>query len=630
MTNLALTFSPQLDFPWAQDALQPSSRADDFLEVPLAQAYRSASKPILITESPAPLKYSNAPAPQKKLVQFVGLPKAKKQSRKVVVRHKFSNFSNLPQERFKSLPKKSRAERPREDERDEAKPTWNDDTKTVGVFDTKVSRQQPLSVKQAIKSQIPSKSKSVTTFENWDDLPVSQPKKKPVRSASRGAMPTEIQADNLEFKFVSDQTAVISRLEKDLKSEREARLAIGKQMQQRMHQIEHYRHVNAELTEVKKVFQARAAAKKQTSPRKMQVDDRAPVKPTVLQRPAQHIAISKPEDFGGREQEDRRRKLADDDIIHDRRGGNIYEPPTKDEEPILIEVEEDLKPMVLKAKDRPRAPVRQPEVRAPKPRPPPEAYPSPPGVRPPANYQSRSPRNRTSPKASAQATFFKATEKPYRANQSTFDAAERPLLPMMQTISNAIARADRAERYGVQSTIGLVSRVSARYIAFYADNIADLLVDDLFEDTIRELNRIESYEESRLKREFADEADAYLHSLVHEFQTTADEVMHKYKQPLPLPQLSLEPADSEPVILIEDQKKDWEIQLDTEDLRSIHEYRRKTYAYSQTLTCEDMPLWEAYAVLGEVFLAQVLDDVMEEFGSAADDFADRVIGQEFL
>jgi len=627
MTNLALTFAPQLDFPWAQDGSLPAPRADDFLEVPLAQAYKSAAAPILITEKPVPLKYSNASQPQKKLVQFTGVPKSKK-ARKVVVRHKFSNFSNLPNERFKNLPKKSKASRPKEEEKAESKPTWNDDTKTIGVFDTRVTKQQPLSVKLAIKSQGPSKSKSVTTFENWDDMPMKPTKQKNARatSASRGGRVEEFQVDNLDFKFVSDQTAVISQLEKDLRSEKEARLAIGKQMQQRMQQIESYRQTNAELMHAKKEFQQRTVARKQSSPRKMQVDDRATVKPAPKPKPTQNIAIARPEDFVRKDQEEWRRKLAEDDVIHDRKGGNIYEPPTKDEEPILIEVEEDLTPMVLRAQTKPKPSQRQ-EAAVPKPRtqhvyptpipakPQPTVYPTPPGIRPP-EYGSRSPKYQISPKHSA---------------HNSVNFAEKPLHPMMQTISNALAKADRAERYGVQSTIGLVSRVSARYIAFYADNIADLLVDDLFEDTIRELNRIESYEESRLKREFADEADAYIHSLVHEFQTTADQVMHKYKQPVShyVPDVDQEIEEAK-AIYIEDAKKDWEIQLDTEVLRSIHEHRRETYQYAQTRECDGLPLWEAYTTLGEAFLQDVLEEVLNEFSSAADEFTDRVIGQEFM
>jgi hypothetical protein len=581
MTNFAVTFSPQLDFPWAQADSQPVSRADDFLEVPMEQAYRSAAKPVLITEQPVPLKFTHAPSPHKKLVQFAGLPKAKRAARKIVVRHKFSNFSNVPLERVKSLPR--RAKEKGGEVRPDTKPDWNTDVKTVGVFDTRETKQQPLSVKLALKSHAPQKSKSVTTFETWDDLPVKALPRKSKLGSHVQALPAG--EDNLEMKFVSDQTAVIGQLEKHLQAEKEARLAIGKQMQLRMQQIENYRQVNADLMQAKKAFQQKAP-KKQTSPRRLQVDA-----PKTAQKPK--ISIPRPDDFASRDLEARRLKLGEDEVVHDRRGGNIYEPPTKDEEPILIEVEDRVTPMVLKAPDR---------VETLRPVP---AYQTPPGVRPPPQEKTRSPRHLAS-------------------GGKSFGLAG--LHPMMQTISSALAKAERAERYGVEGTIGLVSRVSARYIAFYADNIADLLVEDLFEDTIRELNRIETYEEARLKREFADEADAYMHSLVHEFQSTAELIMHKYERPLHIPQLE---APSE-AIFIEDSQKDWEINLDTETLRSIHEHRRETYSYSQSLNLDGQPLWELYADLGKAYLEVALESAMEELETAASEFAEKVIGQEFL
>lgn len=39
--------------------------------------------------------------------------------------------------------------------------------------------------------------------------------------------------------------------------------------------------------------------------------------------------------------------------------------------------------------------------------------------------------------------------------------------------------------------IGMVSKVSANYIAYYSDQLTHLLLEDLLEDTVEELGKIE-------------------------------------------------------------------------------------------------------------------------------------------
>ncbi len=41
------------------------------------------------------------------------------------------------------------------------------------------------------------------------------------------------------------------------------------------------------------------------------------------------------------------------------------------------------------------------------------------------------------------------------------------------------------------SAIGMISRISGRFISFYADDLAEMLIDDILRETAEELNEIE-------------------------------------------------------------------------------------------------------------------------------------------
>ena len=62
----------------------------------------------------------------------------------------------------------------------------------------------------------------------------------------------------------------------------------------------------------------------------------------------------------------------------------------------------------------------------------------------------------------------------------------------MGEIDQAISNANFVDRMKDRAdTLGMISRLSGRYISFYADDLAEMLIDDLLEDTAEELDKIE-------------------------------------------------------------------------------------------------------------------------------------------
>lgn len=56
--------------------------------------------------------------------------------------------------------------------------------------------------------------------------------------------------------------------------------------------------------------------------------------------------------------------------------------------------------------------------------------------------------------------------------------------PLLSHVTEAVYKLDFSRRYGNGNMLGMVSKVSAKYISYYADDLTSLLLDDILIDTV--------------------------------------------------------------------------------------------------------------------------------------------------
>jgi hypothetical protein len=194
------------------------------------------------------------------------------------------------------------------------------------------------------------------------------------------------------------------------------------------------------------------------------------------------------------------------------------------------------------------------------------------------------------------------------------------------TVSSLIKRADFAEKYGAK-TIGLVSKVSAKYIAFYAEDLTSLFVEDLLSETVLELQRIEEVMDMRTKQDLRQEAGEMMQGLVQEWTDKVEKVQEKWAdrpKPMPTKEAGNPPA---PIIVMEDRRRRWEVSLPDRMLRSIRDYKREYDEYQHRQT-GGTKLWDVYSRIGDTLLAEVLDSALSAFDESLGEYTDQVISQE--
>lgn len=94
--------------------------------------------------------------------------------------------------------------------------------------------------------------------------------------------------------------------------------------------------------------------------------------------------------------------------------------------------------------------------------------------------------------------------------------------PLLETITNAVHKLDASSKCGASNMLGLLSKISARYIAYYSETLTDLLLEDILEDTVHEPHHIEQSEINKNTRMMQKETDEVLNSLLKTFEKDAE------------------------------------------------------------------------------------------------------------
>jgi hypothetical protein len=193
-------------------------------------------------------------------------------------------------------------------------------------------------------------------------------------------------------------------------------------------------------------------------------------------------------------------------------------------------------------------------------------------------------------------------------------------------LGNMMKRLDVAEKYGAVGSVGIVAKVSAKYVAYYADDLTVLLLEELLGDTVMELQRVEEVMELHVQGKINTEANEALDGLLTDFNSAVSHIQHKWTdRPKPIPHSQI--LDVRAPILIESRPLIWEFVMSDAELRRIHAYKR---AYEEYLRATERGanLAEICARIGDQWLVEVLDSALGEFDECLGDFTAQVISTE--
>jgi hypothetical protein len=203
--------------------------------------------------------------------------------------------------------------------------------------------------------------------------------------------------------------------------------------------------------------------------------------------------------------------------------------------------------------------------------------------------------------------------------------------PLLETITNAVHRLDASSKYGASNVVGLVSKVSARYIAYYSDTLTDMLLSDLLEDTVHELQYIEQREVDQNTKLMQRETDDALNNLLKTFEKEAESLQEKYMLNKPKKKVWQIEEDPGPEIILDEKPRFWELTLEDAQLRNIREYRNSFKEFQKQFTGTGAAkLWEVYAKLADEFLSGAIIEVLKEYELAMHEFTEEVISSEFI
>jgi len=617
ISNLAFAYpdeETEFQYPLKQAESKPVPAAETY-DLPAQLEFQLASQPFVQHDVPVPMAYT---AQVKEAGRTRPRAKPKSVLHPAKVKSKFSGFSGLPGKSLQRLALlrklgKSQGNARNKGQESQSKQPWNQDVQTVGLFDTHLTKKLPVKVLHQAKSAPRAltrpnpKDSKPQIYREWEDLK-TRPELKPEENKGNPTRNRSLQlAPNLDVKFIADQEAVITQLERQLAQEQGARRAIDKQYAARMKELERLKGLDRQIEVAKKVYverreQPESSMSQEQGRTGLEVGRKAgkeKVRPAVL---SPTVAYRKP-------------MTSSQLKTHIEVLKETVQPPPGDVidypvEPELGDIDEEPtreRPQTAPAK---RAAPKKPESR-------------------PAVYHPV-PAEQIISEVEAEVKAAKDVETrslpPYHPPVPYPPPQSFPLSIPRGTVSSLIQRADSAEKYGAR-TIGLVSKVSAKYVAYYAEDLTALFVEDLLSETVLELQRIEEVVEMRTKRELRQEAGEMMQGMVQEWTDKVQKVQEKWAdrpKPMPSKEAGNPPA---PAIVVEDRRRRWEVSLPDRTLRSIRDYKREYDEYQQRQS-GGTRLWEVYSRVGDAILSEVLDSALSAFDESLGDYTDQVISQE--
>lgn len=616
----------QLDFTWQPEPVvwKPSPiihEEPQYYEMPQQLDFKAADLPQIPSEKPAPLVFTNGGG-GKKLIQFAGVP-AKTQVNK-------SQSNARPKVTKTTFVKKP--VRPADEPKPKPKPEWNDKVGTVGLFDPGISKKVPIEVKHAIKKENEKKPRRPETFDDINALPtkISNKKKNVRKTESTGNL-----QDNLEIKFIQDQEEIVKKLERQLEDEKNARKRLDEQFENKLKEIEVINKRMKGMQSAQIPPAINYGIKNQTKPKSAKtLDGRAEANLQVIKSTRVDSKGPRAITTSDVYYPDNQRPGSTENLGYNNKYGNVYEPPTHDITPAVLKAQRPLNiPKALSAKEPLRkSPIKTSEN---------NTKTSDVAVIRQARKSEMSPKNGVRKAETVAAKHendkFEIREPspigymPMSMNMRNFEVTDLPQNdPILNSLTAAMVRFKAADDYANHPSVGLISRVGAKYIAYYANELSEMFIDDFLEDIVHDLQRIETLKALQLHDDFQNEAEKNLNEVIQNFHQETQKVQSKYQVKTTIKKFDLKVEESDELMIIEDKRRDWEISLDDQVLANIRKYRKNFEDFQKIFAGgSDGKLWNVYAVIGDDIMDEVIAEVANEYDSLLDEFTERLINQEF-
>lgn len=598
----------QLDFTWQAEPVTwnpaPAKYSkEERYELPQQLGFRLADLPSIPTEQPVPMAFTNGGP---KLVQYRGQQKSQKKS------HSISKpkpvFSNKPKV-IQKTPNKPKT-----------KPEWNSQVSNVGLFDPVISKKLPIEIQHAIKKEsgLPKKP------QFYQDLH-SMPGKKNQVKASKSEKNVKIQ-ENLDVKFIADQEDIVKNLERELERERIARKKLDDQFSLKMKEME---KINKKIN-----TQEKAAIRTETEKRlniQNSLEIPKQTQPSIPKKDTKSLGpglLSKPQNYPA----------------FNSNKGYIYEEPTHDIGPAVLKAPKLGQGVTFQMPKEPKtnqgvttqvqktskisqgvmAQIQELPQKM-------------------SNYAQSN--NKTTndsfmennekvmQKSSLNGNVLEPRPKSQPVQFQSFDIAESD--PVLNSISAALVRYKAANQYNSNASSVLISQVGAKYIAYYANELTDMLIDDFLEDTVYDLQRIEEKKHRIAHDDFTKEAETHFQTIIKDFEQETRTMQAKHltvkkltKEDEVLKRI-MEDNDTEE-FFFEDPRREWNIELGDAEIARVRKYKKEFEEFQRVFSGgSDGKLWDVYAVIGDDIIEEVFREVAKEYDDTLDEFTERFMNNEF-
>lgn len=570
----------QLDFTWHQEPVvwNPAPikyTQEERYELPQQLDFRLADLPSIPSEQPVPMSFTNG---GKKLIQYKGQQKPKQKS------HSFSKPKPVQSKKPKTFQKPATKQI--------SKPEWNSQNASVGLFDPAISKKLPIEIQHAIKKD-PSIPKKPQFYQDFQ----SMPGKKTQVTVSKSAKSVKIE-ENLDVKFIADQEDIVKNLEKQLERERIARKKLDDQFAEKMKEME---KVNKKIKGFEHAASKVETVKRGNITRTPEISKPPNSVPSQKEyKPVGPVLISKPQNFS----------------TFNPKSGFIYEEPTHDIGPAVLKAPKISQGVMAQIQELPQKMNTYNKT----------------GAKIETTGQSEL-IEKQYPKTINTETVIEPRIKTQSVQFQSFEIAESD--PVLNSISAAMVRYKVANQYNTKSSSALISQVGAKYIAYYANELSDMFIDDFLEDIVYDLQRIEEKKHQLAHSDFTKEAETHFQTIIKDFEletrtlqakhltvkknTREDEVLKRILQ-----------DDNNEEFFFEDPRREWNIELGDSEIARIRKYKKEFEDFQRVFSGgSDGKLWDVYAIIGDDLIEELFKEVTKEYDDTLDEFTERFMNNEF-
>lgn len=241
-----------------------------------------------------------------------------------------------------------------------------------------------------------------------------------------------------------------------------------------------------------------------------------------------------------------------------------------------------------------------------------------------------------------------AENKETKALANTLSRVKEDMEPVMQQMGQSIEEIERIERVRNKgSVVEMISNMGARYIVAHAEQLTELIADDLMEELAIEMNEIEKEQREKFLSTDQQELALELLGQANELEEEQARIRNRWlladrhprtKVSLMLPETGpyLHPfeaaaksSEDEKLVTVYRPRKE-QLVLPKEVSARVHAYAKANRMYKKKIESSVNPeIWKIYDYITNDILAEVLVDSAAELFENMEQYIEHIIANEF-